>query len=169
MRWTFPIKMINSNMINRTGYHPQILGCDSPYLPEMTSYNCSIPCPTKAWLASNPKLALVPWGSCCGSVVPVTTGAALPCSTVADALRGNDPTHQPFSMHNRTLTRARNRTPITLRFEPAAFWDGNAQSPLWKRCCRLTTLATAINWDFSCRNSLDSTNNETLSHSRGGI
>ena len=82
--------------------------------------------------------------------MPVTTGAALPCSTAADALRGNDPTHQPFSMHKSTLTRARNRTPITFRFEPAGFGEGNAQPTLWKRWRRLNTLATTMNWDFCC-------------------
>ena len=35
--------------------------------------------------------------------------------------------YQPFSIHGGTRTRARNRTPITLRFEPTGFGDGNAQ------------------------------------------
>ena len=51
-------------------------------------------------------------------------------------------------MHNRTLTRARNRAPITFRFEPAGFGEGNAQPTLWKRWRRLNTLATTMNWDF---------------------
>ena len=68
-----------------------------------------------------------------------------------DSVRGNDPARTSLSPYTEALGQGPvTGSPITFRFEPAGFGEGNAQPTLWKRWRRLTTLATTMNWDFCC-------------------